>query len=271
MSHHVDNPSQLPVQPLVVYWRPGCTSCLRTKEYLTRHGIAFVSVNVIEDEASFQDLVRLGVRRVPIVRRGDDWVDGQVLKDVARIAGVEARTSAILAPVELVARGEILLAAARRFVLQIPNESLDELLPYRPRTYRQLAYHAFEIYQFYLDWAEKGRRLEYADYDNAIVPTSLRQGADLEQYGATLQQRLRRWWDYKGSSENYSRKADVYYGEQTMHEFFERTVWHSGQHARQLQLVVEKLHIAPDGPILPEHIEGLPMPMNVFDDQLQFA
>ena len=31
------------------YWQPGCTSCLRMKEFLTRHGVPFVSVNVLED------------------------------------------------------------------------------------------------------------------------------------------------------------------------------------------------------------------------------
>ena len=259
------------VEPLKVYWRPGCTSCLRTKEYLAHHGIAFVSVNVIEDEASFQDLVRLGIRRVPIVRRGNDWVDGQVIKDVARIAGIDVGACAMLSPGDLVVRAEILLAAARRFVMQIPNKRIDDLLPHRPRSYRQLAYHTFEIYQFYLDWAEKDRPLKYADYDNAVVPTSLRQGTDLEQYGAALQRRLRDWWASRGFSENFTRKADVYYGEQTMHEFLERTVWHSGQHARQLQLVVEKLDLVADGPILPKDIAGLPMPANVFDDQLQFT
>lgn len=259
------------VEPLKVYWRPGCTSCLRTKEYLTHHGVAFVSINVIEDDASFQDLVRLGIRRVPIVRRGDDWADGQVIKDVARVAGIDVGTSTILSPGELVKRGEILLAAARRFLRQIPDEHLDDMLPHRPRSYRQLAYHAFEIYQFYLDWAEKDRPLMYADYDNAVVPPSLRQGADLERYGAALQQRLRDWWVSRGYLENFARRADVYFGEQTMHEFLERTVWHSGQHARQLQLVVEKLDLVADGPILPQDIAGLPMPANVFDDQLQFS
>jgi hypothetical protein len=27
-------------EPLKVYWAPGCTSCLRRKEFLTRHGDA---------------------------------------------------------------------------------------------------------------------------------------------------------------------------------------------------------------------------------------
>src|SRR5262249_23300722 len=66
------------------YWQPGCTSCLRMKEFLTKHGVSFVSVNVLEDKDAFAELATLGIRSVPIVRRGKDWANGQVLREVAR-------------------------------------------------------------------------------------------------------------------------------------------------------------------------------------------
>jgi arsenate reductase-like glutaredoxin family protein len=34
---------------ITVYWQPGCTSCLKTKEFLRSHGVVFESVNVRED------------------------------------------------------------------------------------------------------------------------------------------------------------------------------------------------------------------------------
>lgn len=40
--------------PLKVYWQPGCSSCLRTKEFLTKHGVPFVSVNVMADELALR-------------------------------------------------------------------------------------------------------------------------------------------------------------------------------------------------------------------------
>src|SRR5262249_48332587 len=51
------------------YWQPGCTSCLRMKEFLTKHGVPFVSINVLEDKQGFAELAELGIRTVPIVRR----------------------------------------------------------------------------------------------------------------------------------------------------------------------------------------------------------
>ncbi|MED5337707.1 MAG: glutaredoxin domain-containing protein, partial [Pseudomonadota bacterium] len=41
--------------PLKVYWQPGCSSCLKTKEFLLDHGMDFHSVNVLEDDAGFAE------------------------------------------------------------------------------------------------------------------------------------------------------------------------------------------------------------------------
>ena len=68
-----------------VYWQPGCTSCLRTKEFLTRHGIPFASRNVLGDDQAFEELAHFGLRQVPIVTKGESWANGQVLADVAKL------------------------------------------------------------------------------------------------------------------------------------------------------------------------------------------
>jgi arsenate reductase-like glutaredoxin family protein len=39
-----------------VFWQPGCTSCLRTKEFLTRHGVDYESINVHGNDAAMADL-----------------------------------------------------------------------------------------------------------------------------------------------------------------------------------------------------------------------
>ena len=59
-----------PDTSIKAYWQPGCTSCLRMKEFLTKHGVPFVSVNVLEDKDAFAELATLGIRSVPIIRRG---------------------------------------------------------------------------------------------------------------------------------------------------------------------------------------------------------
>ncbi len=211
------------------YWQPGCTSCLRMKEFLTKHGVAFVSVNVLEDQDAFEELATLGIRSVPIVRRGKDWANGQVLRDVARVAGIAWGGAQVLPASELVARLIAIQTTAQRLFAQIPDDKLARMLPHRPRSYAQLA--------------------------------------KLLAYGRDVLERFRIWWDGPGRATDFSRKARVYYGDVTLHEYLERTTWHSGQHVRQLVMVLGMLGIKPDRPPSKDIFAGLPMPDKVWDDE----
>src|SRR6516225_4415691 len=127
------------------YWQPGCTSCLRMKEFLTKHGVPFVSVNVLEDRDAFAELAMLGIRSVPIVRRGQDWANGQVLRDVARVAGIAWGGGQVRPASELVVGLIATQTAAQQLFAQIPDDKLGQLLPHRPRSYGELAYHILNI------------------------------------------------------------------------------------------------------------------------------
>src|SRR6266853_563336 len=70
-------------EALKVYWRPGCSSCVRIKEFLTGLGVKYESVNVSATPEAMEDLLRLGVRTVPVVARGKDYVFAQELADVS--------------------------------------------------------------------------------------------------------------------------------------------------------------------------------------------
>ena len=194
---------------LKVYWQPGCSSCLRTKEFLTKHGVPFVSINVLTDREAFDDLARLGVRRVPIVRRGGDWVDGQILKDLARIAGIRWDAPALALPADLVAQTNTVFTCAQRLLATIPENQLDALLPDRPRSYRQLAAHIFQIIEAFLDLVEHGRRVEFATY-NQEVPAHITSGEELVRFGKDVQKRFNAWWKSSGPSTDMAARADVY-------------------------------------------------------------
>ena len=59
-------------EQLKVYWRPGCSSCVRIKEFLSGLGVAYESINVSATPEAMEDLRALGVRTVPVVARGSD-------------------------------------------------------------------------------------------------------------------------------------------------------------------------------------------------------
>lgn len=255
---------------LKAYWQPGCTSCLRMKEFLAKHGVSFVSVNVLEDRGALEELAALGVRSVPIVRRGQDWANGQVLRDVARVAGIAWGGAQVLPPAELMARLDTIQSAAQVLFAQVPDDKVSRLLPHRPRSYAQLAYHIFNIADAFLEHEVAGLPLKEGAYGR-VPPPGRDSKAQILVYGDDVLTRLRAWWSGAGQTADFSRPADVYYGQVTLHEFLERTAWHSGQHVRQLVMVLDMLGIEPARTLGSETFAGLPMPDKVWDDERPMA
>lgn len=252
-----------------VYWQPGCTSCLRTKEFLDKRGIAFVSRNVLADEGAIDELGRFGLKQVPIVIKGERWADGQVLADVAELVGLPTLDMKMLPIAELRARLDAVLDGTQRFLAQLPEDQLGTLQPNRPRSYRDLVYHIFNIADAFLEH-EAGTPLVHQAYDRVAGPDQ-QSKAGLSAYGRKVQDGIASWFDAHGSTENWQAPAQVYYGKQTLHEYFERTTWHAGQHSRQLMWALEGLGIAPDRPLGRETFEGLPMPEKVWEDEAAAA
>jgi glutaredoxin len=259
-------PEATAATPIKAYWQPGCTSCLRMKEFLTKHGVPFISVNVLEDKGAFAELAELGIRTVPIVRKGGDWANGQVLRDVARVAGIPWGGARVLPVPELVSRLVTIQQAAQRFFAQIPEDRMGRQLPNRPRSYAELAYHTFNIADAWLEHEVQGLPLKEGAYSR-IPPPAMKTQAQILDYGRQVVDGVETWWQGPGRATDFSRKANVYYGDVTLHEYLERTTWHSGQHVRQMMMVLEMLGVAPDRPLGNETFAGLPMPDKVWDDE----
>lgn len=254
------------VEPIKAYWQPGCTSCLRMKEFLTRHGVPFQSINVLAEPEAFVSLAELGVRSVPIVQRGRDWANGQVLRDVARVAGITWGGAQMLPVPELYRRLVTVQETAARLFAQIPEARVGEQLPNRPRSYAELAYHIFNIADAWLEHEVEGLPLEESAY-NRIPPEGEGSKRDVLAYGARVLAGLGDWWARAGRSTDYGGRARVYYGEVNLHEYLERTTWHSAQHVRQMAMVLGQLGIVADRPLAADVLDGLPMPEKVWDDE----
>src|SRR4051812_37389270 len=110
-------------QTLKVYWRPGCSSCVRVKEFLTKLGVEYESINVSARPQAMDDLRELGVRTVPVVARGRDYVFAQELADVSKFLGKSVDFQRLPAPA-LVGKWLNVLKAAQRHAGQIPQARL---------------------------------------------------------------------------------------------------------------------------------------------------
>ena len=254
-----------------VYWQPGCSSCLKTKEFLKDNGVDFKSVNVLEDKTGFEDLQRFGVKLVPVVAKGDQWANGAVFRDVAKVAGFDYSSHKMLEPQVMADKIKSINYFAREFLDQIPEDKLDTLLPGRPRSYRQLVYHVFNIPDVFLDRVEHNKPYTYEAL-LSILPKEMKTKSDLMDYGNRVYERFDKWWKRDGDKVDFDQPGNVYYGEVNLHEVLERTGWHSGQHVRQINLLLkEKLSINPNKTLDETIFEGLPMPKNIWDNERSFS
>ncbi len=248
---------------LTVYWQPGCTSCLRTKEFLREHGVSFESVNVREDPQAMQRLAALGARSVPVVSRGDAFVYGQDLATVARFVGIEAGLRRLDVPV-LVSRLLALLDSAALLTQQLPRDAWLQKLPGRERTHLDLAYHVSQVVVGFLD-AALGGRLTFEHFERK-PPDHVATAADVAQLIRSVSQALAVWWGANQS--RLPAGLDTYYGRQPLHAVLERTTWHVAQHGRQLQRLLELRGVEPQPPLAPALLAGLPLPEDVWDAEV---
>jgi hypothetical protein len=219
----------------------------------------------VNDEGGREKLLSLGLRNVPVVSRGKKYVFGQKLEDVAEFVGLEGTGHTPLPPEQLVKKWIIALRAAQRYVRQMPDDKLLlDVIPNRPRTIRIMSHHIFRICEAFLDSTINGT--DYA-VGHANVPPAdgtYMSGKEIAEYGEGVIRRLEQWWAGV-KDKTLSSDIPTYYGNQPLHVVFERSTWHSAQHARQLAHVLERYGIEPNQRLSTDDLAGLPLPERLFE------
>jgi glutaredoxin len=241
-----------------VYWIPGCSSCLRAKEFLEKTGFPFESINVLESHEAEVTLKELNLT-VPSVVVGAEGVPGLDLVGIAQLIGYDYQPPAILAPEVMKDKYIAIIDALARLVNQLPPGGLDEAQSSeRNRDLRTLAGHATSIMRTFL----------YA-YDNDVFDKSLNSAPPLETIQTTDQliSRAREtkvlfetWWKMLGFDDDLDHVIDTYFGSRTLLEILERQTWHTGHHVRQIAHRVELFGITPDWATMDDDLNGLPLP-----------
>ena len=210
-----------------------------------------------------QELQRLGARSIPVVSRGDKYVFAQVIADVVDFLELEDDPSPELSPAELAARYDHILETAVRLVRAMPDDQLENQLPNRPRSWRVLMHHVFQIPTAFLDMEDSGETLTHESF---VVPPpdDMRTSAAIAGFGEDVRARFNAWWD-RVKDEDFTGQVPTYFGGTTRHEMLERTVWHSAQHVRQVGSLLEQAGILPDRPLTAADIQGLPLTDVIWD------
>jgi DinB superfamily len=219
----------------------------------------------LNDPAGREKLLAFGVRNVPVVARGDQFVFGQNLEDVAEFVGLQGTGHTPLPPEQLIGKWVNVLRAAQRLIRQMPDERLNELvIQNRQRSIRLMGHHVFRIGEAYLETAVDGA--EYAVQQANLPPKdgTFTTGEEIARYGDTVIARLEKWWNGL-ADKSCQQKVKTFFGMQPIYMLYERSTWHSAQHTRQLAAVLERFNIKPNGALTAEDLAGLPLPERLWE------
>ena len=150
------------------------------------------------------------------------------------------------------------LSTATRLVAQVPVERLADKLPNRDRTVLALANHIVEIADGFLLVAA-GHPFD-ATVAGAIPSREL-DPVNLSTRSRSVRARL------EGLRPSPAREVEPPHGRSTLHRVLERCTWHAAQHTRQLAFMLGRFGIAPDRPLTAADLEGLPLPVAVWDSE----
>jgi glutaredoxin len=249
-----------------LYWIPGCTSCLRMKEFVESSGVPFESVNVDEDPTRARRLQALG-GSAPAAVRGGSWVDGGDLRSVAELIGVPHHPHAPLPPEELHLRYQVVMATLLGLLHDTPPTVLDAQPQGWEWTMRDIAHHAGCVMRvFLMDYDPDGYRgpTYVMDYERNRAPKGTESIDDLSANAIETLKYFNRWWQQDGFDDPLERIVPTYWGHQTLHAAFEREVWHTAQHTRQIETMLLSAGVRVTSGLTARMLEGLPMPERVF-------
>ena len=220
---------------------------------------------MLNDAGGREKLLAFGVRNVPVIARGDQFVFGQNLEDVAEFVGLQGTGHTPLPPDQLMAKWTNVLRTAQRLMRQMPDSQMNELvIANRERSIRLMGHHVFRIGEAYLETAVDG--VEYATQLANVPPKdgTFTTGKEIAAYGDTVIARIEQWWNGL-ADKSCQQKVKTFFGMQPLAMLFERSTWHSAQHTRQLAAVLERLNIKPDRPLSPQDLAGLPLPERLWE------
>ena len=205
------------------------------------------------------------MRNVPVVARGEQFVFGQNLEDVAEFVGLQGTGHQPLPPEQLIGKWIDVLRTAQGLIRQLPDAALNErVVANRDRSIRLMCHHVFRVGEAFLESVVDG--VEYAVQLANVPPKegTFTTGDEIARYGESVIARLQQWWD-KLDDKTCQQKVKTFFGMQPIYMLYERSTWHSAQHARQLTAVLEDRGIEPKARLKPETLAGLPLPERLWE------
>jgi hypothetical protein len=200
---------------------------------------------------------------VPAAVLGDSGVPGVDLAGIAQLAGIDYSPPEKLAPAALKVRYLRILEVAETLIGQLSAEQLEHAESDRPRTMRELSLHIVTIMHGFVDIEDTNyfrAGMEHIPADVAAHGSS----GDVLAVARGTRERFMQWWELYGATDPFDRVVESKTGYWTLHEAFERAVWHTTQHLRQLEFFIEhRFGTEPAASLTAADLAGLPLPAGI--------
>lgn len=250
-------------EDIKVYWMPGCSSCVKAKEHLKKLNVPFEPVNVVANPEAMDDLKKLGIRGIPCVTRGTEWVYAQSLEDVTAFLGKVYAPPKVQTPEYIFEKWLFLLDTTISYLKATPPDVLKvEPVKNRVRPVGQLAFHVFQIAEAFVH-CMRTRQSAWIERSSGAVDMSIALDKPrLLDYAAPIVAELRK---YRDNGEFQSVPMDFEWGLKTTYEFLDRSSWHSAQHMRQVASTLAREGVTLVPQWKDEYFQGLNVPVQLWE------
>ena len=230
------------------------------KEYLSQIDEEVEFINVLNNVEGMKKLLKLGVKTVPILTKGNQYIHAMNLEDVAKFIGHSIEKHVKLSPKQLVEKLDLILAAFQRYLYQVPESKFEvQVVEGRNRSFFELGYHIFNIVESFIITCYQQKLT--IDMKSQSIPKTIKTKSQLKEYGYQIRKQINQWW-VELSDRSCEIQVETYYGNQSVHELLERMTWHIAQHVRETLAFLIRQGINPDRPLTMDDLAGLPLPKN---------
>lgn len=196
------------------------------------------------------------IKSLPIIRIASEFYSGTNLVRVAQLLNLAYDPTPQLDARKLIHRLCEINSALTSYAVVVPRDMLSEKLPGRERTILGLVNHIAEISAVFIDVC--GGASFTATKADAETEVELAVDEVIDRTQQLNDQLL-------DLTLNPRTTIETYYGEQSLHAVFNRTVCHSAQHLRQLDHFLRLQQVFVDSIELSSLLENLSLPNEVWD------
>ena len=218
------------------------------------------------DPQGLERLEQLGIRGVPVLARGDEYVRGD-LSQVDALLGLVPTREETLPPGELIDRLTSLLLTAVGLGERIPRDHWNDVTPRAGRTSLGLVSHVVWHGAYFAKLATKPDAELSEDLARTLIGESSHPDLRIDvlfELANRIVVEIREWWDE--GTVDLTRVVNTPQGPEQLHRTLDSTTYSVAQHTRQLLSLLDDYGLSPDRALVEEEMRGIALPTAVWDD-----